>query len=109
MRLVQRGGVGDALAALLRGAGIDKQRGRADEALWHGGRRLDGHQRLQQLCIDAVAELGQGRGQDKVRLGAISLDLTEPTGIPHRHIGAHTLADVFIGGPQFVFEQFQGE
>jgi hypothetical protein len=83
--------------------------GRADEALWHGGSRWDGYPLLQQRGLDAVAELGQGLGQDKVRLGAISLDLTEPTGIHHRHSGAQTLAEVFIGGPQCVCEQFQGE
>lgn len=109
LRLVQRGGGGDALAALLRGEGINKQRGRADEALWHGGSRLDGRQLIHQCCIDAVAERGQGLRQDKGSLGAVSLDLTKPTGIHHRHIGAQTLADGFIGGVQFVFEQFQGE
>jgi hypothetical protein len=47
LSLVQRGGVGDALAALLRREGVDEQMGRADEALFHGGSRLDGDQLIQ--------------------------------------------------------------
>jgi hypothetical protein len=68
LSLVKRGGVGDALAALLRGEGINKQMGRTDESLLHSGSRLDGYQLIHQLCIDAVAKLGQGLGQDKVSL-----------------------------------------
>src|SRR5215471_761929 len=37
------------------------------------------------------------------------MDLTESTGVHHRHISAQALADIFIGGTQFVFEQFQSE
>ena len=109
MSLVERGGVSDALAALLRGEGIDEQMGRTDEALLHGGSRLDGEQLIHQRAINALAELGQRFGQDKVRLGTIGVDLTQSTGIHHRHVSAQALADVFIGGPQFVFQQFQGE
>ena len=109
MSLVQRGGVGDALAALLHREGVDEQMRWADEALFHGGRCLDGDQLIHQLCIETLAELGQGLGQHKVRLGAIGLHLTESTGIHHRHIGAQALTHVFIGGAQFVFEQLQGQ
>ena len=109
MSLVQRRGIGDALAALLRGEGIDEQMSRTDQSLLHGNSRLDGEQFIHQLGIDAAAKLRQRFGQDKVRLGTIRLDLTQTTGVHHRYIGAQTLADVFIGGTQFVFEQFQGE
>jgi hypothetical protein len=64
--LVQRRGVGDALTALLCGAGGDEQMGGTDEALLHGGSRLDGDQLVQQLGSDALAERGQRCGEDPV-------------------------------------------
>ena len=68
MGLVQRRGIGDALTALLRGKGINKQMGRADEPRLHGSRSLDRHQGLQSLLIEAVTELRQRFGQDKMGL-----------------------------------------
>ena len=62
MSLVQRRGVGDTLAALLRGEGVDEEMGRTDQALLHGGSRLDGKQFIHQLGINALAKLGQGFG-----------------------------------------------
>ncbi len=109
MRFVQGGGIGDALRALLSREGIDQQVRRAHEPRIHGGGGLDGHQRVHQVLIDAAAELGECLGQDEVRLRAIRVDLTESTGVHHGHIGAQALADVFIGGAQLVFEQFQSE
>ena len=83
--------------------------GRADPSLFHRRGGLDGYQSVHQLGIDTTAELGQRLGQDKMSLGAVGLDLTQSTGVHHRHIGTQALTDVFIGGAQFVFEQFQGE
>jgi hypothetical protein len=68
LRLLQRGGVGDALAALRRGEGGDAQMGRTDAAFFPGGSRWDGHQLLQPRGLDAVAALGSGLGQDTVRV-----------------------------------------
>jgi len=42
-------------------------------------------------------------------LGVIGLHLWQATGVHHRHIRAQALTDVFIGGAQFVFEEFQGQ
>jgi hypothetical protein len=62
LRLVQRAGVGDTLAALLQWEGVNGQMSQADEPLLHSGSRLDGKQLIYQLGIEAVAELGQGFG-----------------------------------------------
>ena len=108
MGLVQRRGIRDALTALLRGKGIDKQMGRADKPRLHGGSRLDRYEVLHQVLINAMPELRQRFGQDKMGLRVIRLDLTQATGVHHRHIGAQAVTHVFIGLAQFVFEQFQG-
>ena len=108
MGLVQRRGIRDALTALLRGKGIDKQMGRADKPRLHGGSRLDRYEVVHQVLIHATTELGQRFRQDKMGLRMIRLDLAQAASVHHRHIRAQALTDVFIGLAQFVFEQFQG-
>ena len=68
MGLVQCRSIGDALTALLRGKGIDKQMGRADEPLLHGRSSLERHQGIQALLIAAVTARRQRFGQDNMGL-----------------------------------------
>ena len=62
MSLIQRRRIGDALTALLRREGVHQQRGGADEAGLHGRGRLNRHERVHQVLIEATAELSQGCG-----------------------------------------------
>ena len=68
MGLVQCRSIGDALTALLRGKGIDKQMGRADEPRLHGRSRLERQQGIQALLSEAVTALRQRVGQDNMGL-----------------------------------------
>ena len=94
---------------MLRREGIDEQRGRADEPLFHGGSRLDRYEVVHQVLIHATPELGQRFGQDKMGLRVIRVDLAQATGIHHRHIGTQAVTHVFIGLAPRVFQQFQGQ
>ncbi len=106
MRLVECRGIGEPLTALLHRECIHQEMRRADEPGLHGRGGLNGHQLVHQGLIDTLPELRQGFGQHEMGLGMIRLDGGETTGIHHRHIGAQTLTDVFIGGAKFMFEQF---
>ena len=65
MGFVERGGIGDALAALLGWKGcvggwtnlIDQDMSRTDKPGIHGGRCLDGQQLVHQLAIEAIREV----------------------------------------------------
>lgn len=76
MRLIQRGGIGDPLAALFTREGINDEMGGTDKALLHRGRCLDGDQLIHERGIDAATKLAEGLGQHKVHLRARSLVLT---------------------------------
>ena len=84
MRLIQCGGVGDPLAAWCCGQGLDAQVRRADQALGHRGRGLDGQQLIDQHLVETTAKWGERFGHDNMRLRAVELDVFEATGIPDR-------------------------
>jgi hypothetical protein len=107
LRLVKRGGVGDPLAPLLSGKGIDEQMRRADQPRRHGSGGLDGQQFIDQGLVEPAAKLGQRFGQHKVCLRAVEVDVFDATGIHHRQVGTQPLADGSVGGAHFVFEQLQ--
>jgi hypothetical protein len=107
LSLVQRGGIGDSLAALFRGKGIDQEVGRAHKALGHSGSGLEGHQLIPQGLVETASKLRQSFGQDEVILGAGELHFFKATGIHDCHVSAPALADGFIRGAHFVFEQLQ--
>ena len=105
MCFIQRGGIGDPLAALFRGKGIDQKVGRAHKALSHRGSGLESHQIIQQGLVETASKLGQGFGQNKLLLGAGELHFFDATGIHYCHVSTQSLADGFIRGAHFVFEQ----
>lgn len=109
MRLVPCGGVGDPLAALCRGTGIDAQGRRADKALGHSGRGRDGQPRIEQRLVEPTAKVGARFRPDNMRLRAVALDVCEATGIHDCQVGTPPLTDGFIRGAHFVFESRQGE
>src|SRR5262249_12290230 len=96
LRLVQRGSIGDPVAALFRGKGINAMMGRADQPCLHRGRRLDGNECIHEGRVDAAAKLTEGLGEDKVGLRRIDLVVAQTTGVHDRKIGAQALADIFI-------------
>jgi len=107
LSLVKGGCIGDALAALFRGKGIDEEMRWADQSLVHRGGGLESQQLISQSGVHTASKLGQGFGQDKVLLRAIELHFVEATRIHDRHIGAQPLADGFIRSAHFMFEQLQ--
>ena len=109
MRFIQRGGIGDPLAALFTRKGIDDEMGRADQTFLHGGRGLDGDQLIHERLVNAAAKLAEGLGQHKVGLGGIDLVLPEATGVHDGKVGAQAVADILIGGAQFMLEQLQSQ
>ena len=109
MCFIQRRGIGDPLTPLFTRKGIDDAMRRADQALLHGGSGLDGNELIHEGLVHAAAKLAEGLGQDKVSLGRIDLVVSEATGIHDSKVGAQALADILIGGTQFMLEQLQGE
>ena len=97
------------MAALCRGTGIDAQGRRADKALGHSGRGLDGQPRIEQRLVEPTAKLGARFRPDNMRLRAVALDVCEATGIHDCQVGTPPLTDGFIRGAHFVFESRQGE
>ena len=85
--LVQGRRIIDAWAALLTGKGINDQVRGAHQPVLHGRRRLDRQEFFHQRRIEPAAKLGEHLWQHKVLLGAIHLDLADPTGIHHRQVG----------------------
>ena len=106
MGLIQGGRIIDAWAALLTGKGVDHPVGRADSPVLHRGRLLDRQQFLHQWLIEATAKLGEHVREHERRLGAIHLDLSDPTGIHHRQVGPQSATDLFIGTGQLLFQEF---
>ena len=85
---IQRGGIGDPLAALLTREGIDHQMGRADKTFCHCGRRLDGDELIHKRLVDAATKLTERLGEYKVSLRAMRLVLPQATGVHHGKVGA---------------------
>lgn len=104
MCLVERGRIGDPLAALFSGEGIDKEMGRTDESLGHRGHCLDGQQFLHQSRVNTAPELCQHFGQHKVGLGRVGLHLCNATGVHDGKVGPQTVANLFVGSAQLMFE-----
>ena len=71
------------LAPLLTRQGVDDQGRWADQACLHRGRRLDRAQCLHQRRIPTAPKLGEHFREHDMRLGAIRLDLGDPTGRHH--------------------------
>jgi hypothetical protein len=97
------------LTALFTRKGIDDEMRRADKALVHGGSGLDGNELIHEGLVHAAAKLAEGLGQYKVGLRRIDLVVSEATGIHDGKVGPQALADILIGGTQFMLEQLQGE
>ena len=108
MSLIQRCGIGDALAALLTRKGSDDEMGRADETCIHGG-GLDGHELIPQRFVDTAATLAQRLGEHKVRLRRIDRIVSEATGIHDGKVGPQSMTDRLIGGTQCMLQQLQSE
>jgi hypothetical protein len=108
LRLVQRGGLRDPLAALFRRQGLNDKRGGADKPGFHRGRRLEGTEVIPERRVDATAKLTAGLGEDKGGWRRIDRGVSQATGIHDRKIGAHAMAEIFIGGPQFMLKHLQG-
>ena len=68
------------------------------------GGGLKCQQFLQYRLIEPTAELGKEFRQHEVLLGAIHLDLPNPTRIHHGEVSALLATDLFIGTMQFMFE-----
>ena len=106
---IQRRGIGDPLTPLFTRKGIDDEMRRADQALLHGGSGLDGNELIHEGLVKAAAKLTESLRKHKVGLRGIDLILAEATGIHDSKVGAQALADILIGGTQFMLEQLQGE
>jgi hypothetical protein len=85
--LIQGRRIIDAWAARLTGNGINHQVRGAHQAVLHRRRGLDRQEFLQQRRIEPAATLGEHLWQHNMRLGALHLDITDPTGIHDRHVG----------------------
>ena len=117
MGFVERGGIGDALAALLGWKGcvrgwtnlIDQDMSRTDKPGIHGGRCLDGQQLVHQLAIEASPKGGKRLRTDKMSLMTMSPNFTDATRLHDGKIGAQSITNGLVRTSQFVFEQFQGE
>ena len=96
MCLIQRGGIGDSLAALLTREGIDDKMRGADQALLHRCRCLDGDQLLPERLVDTATKLAEGLGEHKVHLRTRGLVLTQATGVHHGKVRAQTVADILV-------------
>ena len=107
MELCTGGDIGDALAALFRGKGIEEQMRRADQALVHSGGGLDGQQLIHQGFVNSAAKLRQRFGQDKVILRTLELNFSEVTGILDCRVGAQPLAEGFVRSAHPALEALQ--
>jgi hypothetical protein len=107
LRFVERGGIGDALAALVHRKGLDEEVRRADQPLLHGSRDVDGEQFVHQGCIKTLAKLDQRFGPHNMLLRAVPLDSLNATGVHDSKVGAQAVTEVFVRGAHRVFEQLQ--
>jgi hypothetical protein len=78
--------------------------GWADEACLHSGRSLNGDQLIHECLVNAAAKLAEGFGQNKMDLRGIDLIVSEATGIHDGKVRAQAMADLLIGGAQFMLE-----
>jgi hypothetical protein len=81
---------------------------RTDQALVHGGCGLHGNEVIHEGLGHTAAQLAEGLGQYKVGLRRIDLVGSEATGIHNGKVGPQAMADILIGGTQFMLEQLQG-
>ena len=88
MSLVERGGIGDALAALCNRAGIDEEVRWADEPLLPTSPGLDGEQFVHQGFVKALAKLGEGCGQHNMLRRTVEVDDRDATGVHDGKVGA---------------------
>jgi hypothetical protein len=103
------GRIRDALAALFTRKGIDDEMRWTDQSLVHSGRRLNGDELVREGFVNAATKLAERLRQHKVGLGGIDLILAEATGIHDGKVGPQAMADILVGGTQFMLEQLQGE
>jgi hypothetical protein len=96
VRLLQRGGLRDALAAVLHGQGGDDTRGRADKPSGQRGRGLEGDTCSHERLGHAAAQLAAGLRQDNVGLHRRALGVSEATGLHDGSVGPPALAAVLI-------------
>ena len=108
LRLIQGGGIGDPLAPLCTREGVDDEMGWADKTFVHRRRRLESDQLIHEGFVHAAAKLAERLGSHKVGLRGIDLIVSEATGIHDGKVGAKAMADILIGGAQFMLEQLQG-
>ena len=59
---IQGGRIGDPLAALFTGEGVDDEMGGADQPLFHRGRRLHGDQLIHERLVNAATKLTESLG-----------------------------------------------
>jgi hypothetical protein len=109
LRLVQRIGIGNPLAALCSRKRIDEEVRRTDQPLVHGCGSLKGQQLIDQGLVKTAAKLDQRCGQHKVGLRAVELDVCDATGIHPRHVGTQPFAEGFCRGAHFVCAQLQSQ
>jgi hypothetical protein len=105
---LQGGGIGDPLAPLCTRKGVDDEIGGADKTCCHRRRRLEGAQLIHEGLIEAAAKRAARLGSHKVGLRGIDLLVSEATGIHDGKVGANAMADILIGGTQFMLEHLQG-
>jgi hypothetical protein len=109
LRLIQGGGLGDPWAPWCTWEGIDDERGGADQTFVHRRRRLESAQLLHEGLVNAATKLAARLGSHRVGWRGIDLRVSEAPGIPDGNVGATAMADILIGGAQFMLEPLQGE
>lgn len=107
MGLLQGAGIGDALAALFTGKGVDHEVRGAHQPVFPRGRRLDGQEFRHQGRVQAAPQVGEYVWQHQMRLGTIPLDRGKPAGIHHGQVGPHPATELFISAAQLLLQEFQ--
>jgi hypothetical protein len=102
-----RGRLVDAWAARRTGNAVDHQVRRADQPVLHRARRLERPPFLPQRRIDTTATLGEHGRAHNMCLGALHVDLADPTRLPHREVGPESATDLCLGAGQLMVEECQ--
>jgi hypothetical protein len=97
-------GISDALRALVTRESVHDKMGRADQARIHGGSGLDGDELVHERLVKATAKLTEGGGQHKMGLRGGDAVFSEASGIHDRKVRTKAVADIVIGGAQFMLE-----
>ena len=82
--------------------------GWADQTFVHRRRRLESDQLIPEGLVHAAAQLAERLGSHKGGLRGMALIVSEATGIHDGNVGAKAMADLLIGGAQFMLEPLQG-